>query len=347
MREVGESAGGNNGEGPRHGLSAYLLILLLVPLASLLLAFPAAHTHRFLQYSRRPLWHATDYRFAGEMRNCDVVIFGDSTGMLGVDSRLIEDRTGWKTCNFAMPYMVTSVFGTSLLNRYLARNKAPRFIVFHFSGIHLRPPRLDEQNGMVDAWLAADEHLPIRQRMWLYLRHPRSSLFFAVELWHEFLSTSPLLRPDWSGSAYANDLAEQRSQNGWLAQASSARAEVCGWQPLSVSLDRNYMNEMIARYTRNGTQVVVWVNPSRVCDKHIQQYHASERALGISQSEVYPIDDFTDPYHLNILGAIRNSERLSNFLLQSNSIALASRSGAPYRSFGRRESTRSAVRLDR
>ncbi len=316
MQEILESVETHPRASRRRSYAAYLLVLLVLPLACLLLAFPAAHTRFYLKIARRPLWHATDYRFSGDMHGCDVVIAGDSSGMLGVDTRVIEARTGWKTCDFALPYMVTSVFGTSLLDQYLAHNKAPRFIVFHFSGTHLRPPQMDEPNGTVDAWLAADEHMPLRQALPLFLRHPRKSLVFAVELWHEFLSTNKLLRPDWSRQAYEHDTAQQRALNGWMAQVGTAWEVVCGWQPPAVPYDRQYIQGLISRYSTAETQVIIWENPSRVCDTHIQQYHASERAVGIPQSAVYPINDFTDAFHLNVDGAARNSEALAVAMLE-------------------------------
>jgi hypothetical protein len=300
----------------RRSYGIYLLVVLLLPLACLLLAFPIARSQRFLEVSRRQLWHATDYRYMDEMRDCEVVIAGDSSGMIGVDPRVIEARTGWKTCNLAVPYMVTAVAGTSILDHYLAHNPAPRFIVFHFSSTHLRAPALDEENGVIDAWLAADERFTPEQALALFLRHPKSSLYFAAELWRQFLSTNRLLRPDWSGQTYARDLAEQRAQHGWMPQPGTAWDVVCGWQAPSVEVDRRYLDELIARYTKGGTQVLIWENPSRACDTHIERYRADDRAIGLPPPQVYPVGQFSDAFHLNTVGAARNSEALAVAMLE-------------------------------
>lgn len=303
-------------ESKRRRYGVYLLIVLALPLAGLLLAFPIARSQRFLEVSRRQLWHATDYRFTGEMRDCEVVIVGDSSGMIGVDPQVVEARTGWKTCNLAVPYMVTAVAGTSILDRYLAQNPPPRFIVFHFSSTHLRAPALDEQNGVIDAWLAADERFTPGRALSLFVRHPQDSLYFAAELWQQFLSTNRLLRPDWSGQTYTRDLSAQRAHRGWLAQPGTAWDVVCGWQAPSITVDRSYLDGLIARYTMGGTQVMIWENPSRACDTHIEQYRADDRALGLPPAQVYPIHQFADAFHLNTVGAARNSEALAVAMLQ-------------------------------
>ncbi|MGI8771107.1 MAG: hypothetical protein ACR2JE_06705 [Acidobacteriaceae bacterium] len=316
MQETSERVESNIRERKRRGYAAYLLLVLLLPLVCLLLAFPIARSQRFLEVSRRPLWHATDYRFSDEMRNCEVVIVGDSSGMIGVDPHVVEARTGWKTCNLAVPYMVTAVAGTSILDHYLAENPPPRFIVFHFSSTHLRAPALDEENGVIDAWLAADERFTPLQATSLFLRHPKDSLYFAAELWRQFLSTNQMLRPDWSGQTYARDVAAQRAHHGWMAQPGTAWDVVCGWQPPSVEVDRGYLDRLIARYSKPGTQVVIWENPSRACDTHIEQYRADDRALGLPPPQVYPIGEFADAFHLNTVGAARNSEALAVAMLE-------------------------------
>jgi hypothetical protein len=316
--------GGPPARGRRYRYGIYLLIVLVLPIACLLLAFPIARTHRYLELSRRPLWHATEYRFTGAARDCDVVIFGDSSGMIGVNPAVVEARTGWKTCNLAVPYMATAVAGTSILDKYLASNKPPRFIVFHLSATHLRAPEMDELNGLVDAWLMADEHFTPGQALRLFLRHPEDSVYFASELWQQFLSTNKLQRPDWTGQTYARDMEQQRRDNGWLPQPGTAWDVVCGWQAPTPQFERGYFDRLIARYSKASaqgrtdgrTQVVIWANPSRACDVHSAEYRAGARAIGIAPPPVYPIGQFADAFHLNTEGAARNSEALADTMLR-------------------------------
>jgi hypothetical protein len=298
-----------------HPFRRYLAILLLLPAVVLLLTLPFAASQTFLRISRRPLWHATQYRYIlPPQQNCEVVIAGDSSGMIGVDPQVLEARTGWKTCNLALPYVATAVAGTRVLDAYLAHNRPPRFIVFHLSGNHLRHPQIDEDNGIVDAWLMADEHFPAGEAGQLFLTHPRDTLRFVAAVWKEFLATQPILRPDWSGATYRRDMQEQAEERGWMPQRGTTPGVVCGWQASAIHIERSYLDGLAARYSRGATQLVVWANPARDCDQHIAEYRQNAAALGLAPAQVYDRALFFDAFHLNTEGAAQNAAALANSL---------------------------------
>jgi hypothetical protein len=293
----------------------YLAIVLLLPLLAFLVTFPLAASQSFLRISRRTLWHATQYRFIlPPQQNCDFVIAGDSSGMIGLDPNVIEARTGWKACNLALPYDNTALAGTRVLDRYLANNKPPRFIVFHFSDNHLRRPILDEDNGIVDGWLMVDEHFPLGEKLRLFAAHPLNTLRFVTAVWKEFMATTPILRPDWSGGAYLRDMKEQIVDRGWLMEQGTTQDVVCGWQAPKVRIERSYLDSLTAQYTRGGTRAVIWANPARDCDVHISQYRENAKALGLPPTAVYDRALFVDAFHLNTEGAARNATELANYL---------------------------------
>ncbi len=293
----------------------YLAVVLLTPLLGIVLTIPLAGSQGFLRISRRTLWHATEYRFiAPPHRNCDVVIAGDSSGMIGVDPHALEAGTGWTTCNLALPYIGTALVGTRVLDDYLAHNRPPRFIVFHLNDDHLHRPVLDEDNGIVDGLLMADEHFPFVERLRLFVFHPLQSLRFVASVWKEFLATQPILRPDWTGNSYERDMREQHAERGWMPEAGTTQSIVCGWQPPQVWTDAAYLRELTARYTRNGTQVVIWANPARDCDKFLSVYRRNALALGLPPTVVYDRSLFFDAFHLNTEGAARNATELAAYL---------------------------------
>jgi len=293
----------------------YLALLLLLPAVILLFTFPFAASQTFLNVSRRPLWHATHYRYIlPPNQNCDVVIAGDSSGMIGVDPHVLEARTGWKTCNLALPYVGTAVAGTRVLDDYLARNRPPRFIVFHFSGNHLRRPQVDEDNGIVDAWLMADEHFPVGEAARLFVSHPLNTLRFVAAVWKEFLATKQILRPDWSRATYRSHMQEQVQERGWMPERGTTPEVVCGWQAGAIRTESAYLDGLRGRYTRGQTQAVVWANPARDCDQHIPDYQQNSAALGLAPAQVYDRALFFDAFHLNTEGAARNAAALADYL---------------------------------
>lgn len=303
----------------QHQYGRYLAIVLVLPLLAFLLTFPLAASQGFLHISRRPLWHATQYRFMlPPQQNCDVVIAGESSGMMGVDPYVIEARTGWKACNLALPYDDIALAGTRVLDGYLANNKPPRFIVFHFNGNHLHQPKLDEDNGIVDGWLMVDEHFPAGEKLRLFAAHPLNTLRFVTAVWKQFLATKPILRPDWSGVAYLRDMKEQIADRGWMPEQGTTQDVVCGWQAPEVSVERTYLDSLAAHYTRGGTRAIIWANPARDCDVHISQYQENAKALGMPPTAVYNRALFFDAFHLNTEGAARNATELVSYLISLN-----------------------------
>lgn len=293
----------------------YLALLVLLPLIVFLLTFPFAASQFFLRVSTRSLWHATHYRFVmAAQQNCEVVIAGDSSGMIGVDPHAIEARTGWKTCNVALPYIGTALAGPQVLDNYLAHNQPPRFIVFHLSANHLHRPVLDEDNGIVDGWLMVDEHFPLREKLRIFVSHPLDTLRFVTAVWKQFLATQPILRPDWSGETFRNDMREQQTRGGWMPERGTTEEVVCGWQPSVISTDGAYLHRLAAQYTRAGTQVVLWTNPARDCDRHIAEYRRNAAALSLPPTAVYDRSLFFDAFHLNTEGAARNGVALAGYL---------------------------------
>jgi hypothetical protein len=293
----------------------YLALVLLLPMLAFFLTFPLAASQGFQRISRRPLWHATQYRFILPPRqNCDVVIAGDSSGMIGVDPHALEARTGWKTCNIGLPYIGTALAGTRVLDAYLAQNRPPRFIVFHLSGNHLHAPILDEDNGIIDGWLMVDEHFPPGEKLRIFVRHPLDTLRFIAAVWKEFLATKPILRPDWTGGAYRTDMARQIVDRGWMPQQGTTPDVVCAWRAPKPQTDRSWLDSVTLRYTRGGTRAIVWTNPARDCDDRIAQYQKNARELGLLPTAVYSRTLFADAFHLNTEGAARNATELANYL---------------------------------
>ena len=201
-----------------------------------------------------------------------------------------------------------------MLDDYLAHNRPPRFIVFHLSDNHLHRPILNEDNGVVDGWLMADEHFPAAESIRLFASHPLDTLRFVTAVWKEFLATQAILRPDWSGETYRRDMQEQAATRGWMAERGTTPVVVCGWQPPEVHTDRPFLKALTAQYTRGETQAVIWANPARDCDQRVAQYRQNAKALGLPPAAVYDRSLFFDAFHLNTDGATRNATELADHL---------------------------------
>ncbi len=307
----------SRGRALSHGM--YLAIVLLLPLALFLAAFPIARSDYFLHTSRRMLWHAMAYHMAlAPGTNCDVVIFGDSTGLTGLDPRIIEADTGLQTCNLGLPYMAVSATGTRVLDHYLAENRPPQFIVFANHITHLRAPALDELDGVIDGWWFVDRTFPPLQAAKFFLAHPHYSFLFAAEVWQRFTSFKETLRPDFSERTYRKDMSILRANRGFFENDFRETADqIC--HPLFAMpvYDRGYLEGLKSRYATAQTQVIAYVSPVAGCDARLSDYMDVAHNVGVAPPLVLPANGFADDRHLDWQGTRENSKTLAQELLSS------------------------------
>ena len=83
----------------------------------------------FLHHGASVWVQSNDAIFGMRDRDCDVLIFGDSTAMTGINPDVVERNTGFKTCNIAVTNSVLAVTHNLTLNRYLANNAKPRVLL--------------------------------------------------------------------------------------------------------------------------------------------------------------------------------------------------------------------------
>jgi hypothetical protein len=294
----------------------YLLIVLLLPILVIAGTFPLARTNWFLHSSSRLLWHAmAQHMDTLPGQNCQVVIFGDSSGMVEVDPDTIQRETGWKTCNIAMPYMVLSATGNLVLDQYLKSNTPPKFIVFSAHAAHLRAPGLDEDGGVIDAWWFVDRYLPPLQAAKFLLRHPRFSFYFAVQVIQDMVAVTQRIRPDFSGRTYRADMLELNRHHGWAQFGGHlGREATCRNDFALLSPDESYI-QSLHRYDSGRTQVVFYVAPLPDCDPRGAAFGKELRALGWNAPLLLPWTEFSDDRHLDPQGAEVNSRNLAHELL--------------------------------
>ncbi|MBB5058643.1 hypothetical protein HDF16_003357 [Granulicella aggregans] len=117
----------------RRELTRYLLNVLLV--VSVLYIIPLtivrtdAYQHRSLSFYSRPL----NYAFQTPVKDADVILFGDSTVLLGVDPSQMSSDLGVEVLNLPNTRGSLMVNDDLTLRRYLSHNRPPKLIVFYFA----------------------------------------------------------------------------------------------------------------------------------------------------------------------------------------------------------------------
>ncbi len=307
---------GQQRSGASHGRGAlpYLVILLGCTILFILFPFFAARTEIFTQTSRRMFWHAMEFHDNMAGQNCGIVIFGDSTGLTGVDPAVVQARTGLKTCVLSLPYMALSTTGNKVLDDYLAHNAAPALIVFMNHARHLRKPALDEDPGVIDGWLLADRLLPPAQAARFFAAHPRFSMIFVEGFWQQFFTLSPKQAMDPSRHTYGRDMQILREHNGFFPmQPIETQQRICAQEMDGSFYDPDYVSTL-TRYQNAATRVMLFASPVRDCDANLASYRHITALLHIAPSLPYPAADFSDAWHLDEAGAARNSVEISELI---------------------------------
>ena len=292
----------------------YLSSLVLLVFFTFIAVFPLARTDWFIRTSKRDFWHAMEYQFADRPEPCDVVIFGDSTALLGADPRLIEARTGLKSCNFGLTYMGLATTGNLALNYYLAHHQPPRFLVVELLAAHLRPPAIDDDAGIIDGFLIADRKLPALQATKLFLQHPKDSFYFASQLWRQLLGFTPSTSPDLTQGTFNRDMAALRETRGFYPSQHPGGNTDCFYQFHDVTFSRSYIAGY-RNYEKNGTKVLIWPSPVRHCDNHLNDYRVGTAFLGLPPPLLLDDSAFVDAQHLSAAGVATNSQAIADALL--------------------------------
>jgi hypothetical protein len=106
--------------------SMFLLVMYCVP-------FYVVRRADFDEISNTPYSLPLNSAFKMAGQNADVVVFGDSTALHGIDPSQMSRELGMKAINLPNTGATLRVMDDLSLRRYLATNRAPRLIVFYFA----------------------------------------------------------------------------------------------------------------------------------------------------------------------------------------------------------------------
>jgi hypothetical protein len=118
---------------PRERSRRYCFLLLILPLLAIPAGIGLGASDFFLRHGASVWVQSNDAVFQMRGRECDVLVFGDSTAMTGINPDVVERNTGFKTCNISVTNSVLAVTHNLTLNRYLAHNARPRVLLIQLS----------------------------------------------------------------------------------------------------------------------------------------------------------------------------------------------------------------------
>jgi hypothetical protein len=225
---------------------------------------------------------------------CDIVIYGDSTAMIGIDPAIIQQRTGLSACNISEYAGITLINHMLVVDDFLAHNPRPRFIVFLFAPDSLNLPR--SWNKRVSTFEGISyliERQPPAKTAVLLASHPLETLGWAE-------SGMRLAVEHLHGRPFPATTAHYRDATLGRFPIPESTRSACDPDTDYRNLpDAPFIADLRSRYGQDGTQVIVDAMPTAPCDPNLAFYQQHLNSV---------IDD--KPYPTIPLSAISTDGRL-------------------------------------
>jgi len=287
---------------------AYALLMLIIPALFLSSSIPIVRSKSFPAESGDPFLLNPDYAFSLKHVDCEVVIYGDSTALTGLDPTVVSRATGFKTCNIAQARSIVGILGMLALDTYLRNNVPPKYIVMQFAPETLSGSKSNffwpEGLTLLLRKKSLFEALPT------FIRHPVEAYHFSI--WAIKARVASFIKPPID---FASTEAIFRSRGGLLILPKFAETH-CLNDIAYVQPTVDWVHSLKEQYSRNGTRVVINVSPLPTCSPIAALVAAGTRNVTDNSLSLYPIGLFCDlDRHLTIEGAERASLELAEQLL--------------------------------
>jgi hypothetical protein len=303
-------------------LQLYVLLMLIIPALFLASSIPIVRSKSFPVESGDPFLLNPDYAFSLNHVDCDVVIYGDSTALTGLDPTMVARATGLKTCNISQARSIVEILGMLALDTYLKNNAPPKYIVMQFAPETLSRSRSSFfwQEGLT--LLLRKKSL--FQALPTFIRHPVEAYDFSI--WAIKAKVASLINPTFD---FASTEAIFRSRGGLLILPKPPETHCLNeiaYAPPMV----DWVRMLKEQYANHGTRVLINVSPLPTCSPIATRVAADTRNVTDNSLSLYPIGLFGDlDRHLTLEGAERASLELGEQLLAETNGAAATRREHP------------------
>lgn len=296
----------------RWRLKLYVAVLAVFPFA--LIAFALWWMTSAVYLRHMPYAYLVDTGYGSTLQgaDCDVVIDGDSTALVGVLPKVIQQRTGLKTCNIAEVAGIKLVNGMMVLDDYIAHNKRPRYLIFLFAPENLTPPQEWTSVANYEGWF-------YRMRFhrdagfWRMALHQPNVLATVVELGFRNGVQWLLKRP------LPPELAHERELTGGRVSEPGAPLTSCAGDTIVRAPDKSWLSHLRSTYGVQGTRVMIDVMPMPPCDVGLEFYRAHLAGVVDNTVDTLPVGDYNSSGRLHVTdaGAAELSSRVAGQVAQA------------------------------
>jgi hypothetical protein len=321
----------------------YCLVVVLLPLLSIPIFIALGKSDFFVHHGASVWVQSNDAVFDMHNRDCDVLIYGDSTAMTGIDPEVVSRNTGFKTCNIAVTNAVLAVTGNLTLDHYLQQNARPKVLV-----IQLSPDDFQQENRVWKHTIYAEglleqlRHGSPEESRRILLGHPHEAVSFAG--YAAGFSAYYAIKDLWFRTTHLRPEEDQvQVRNGFFTPPAPPRT-YCETATKLTDHSRGGFSRMLAddfrnTYSPRSSVVLVDVAPIPSCDDNLAAYTSELNGITSNSLQSLPIELFNDGRHYTA----RGSQIVSNMIARQVNEAAIQNPGIDDRIL----ETRSVVELRR
>ena len=296
---------------PARAAAWFLIPVVLLPLLMIAAGIAVNPTMWFALHTGNTYMLNLGYADTLVHADCGLIVYGDSVALTGLDMARISERTGLKSCNIAEFGGMTAVNGTLMVDRYLAHNARPRFIVFMFGPENFRTPTNWTKTSPFEALAWRLRGGWDRQVLHIVLTHPLDVLTWAEQgarISVQRVRAKPM------GAESMN----LRAPHGGTFPTPGTTLVTCETIKYEVPPDPQWVANLRAKYAVGGTQVILDANPSPPCDATLPYIQAHLNPyIDNHPYPVLPVNVFVDHSrnHVNALGERLLSDMIADQVL--------------------------------
>ena len=278
-------------------LILYTLGFVCVQMLGLAAVLLLTTTQWFLKHDGYPGLQMTGYSLRLRDVNCDVVLYGDSSALTGLDPHIVQQITGLKTCNISEGTTIQNIVGMFPIDEYLKHNRRPAFILATYTPSIFDPLQRPFQQYQVEGMTYAFEYArsPTFYRGLLY--HKRWLLNYTLWAGRSIIDDT-FNRLFHRSSLHVDPREQRRSRDGiWpypLPTETHCVRTAAHYRPEEFRRYEDSVDAFRQRYAVDGTRVIVDISPVPDCDVLYDRYAELAKGLHDNAFERLPISYFNE-----------------------------------------------------
>jgi hypothetical protein len=273
----------------------------------------------FLTHDDYPAMLQSGYGMRLQHRDCDVVLYGDSSALTGLDPDIVQSETGLKSCNIAESGGVEDVVGIyAPLDAYLKNNKRPQYLVMMFNPAAFIPDGGPFSGYRHEGMIYAMQYIRSPAVVLGLLRRPTWILNFDVWAGHSLIEFGRK-HVFGRGTGAADPIGAHRDDRDgiWtVPRPPNAGCEYQGHDPATIIRRADSVAAIRSRYTVEGTRVILDIAPISSCNVLRDLYR--KQSEGLRDNDLGVLSDSSFNYrdvHFTAEGASQISRQVSGQIL--------------------------------